>query len=89
MGSSILLCLNKECVIGGQVDGHRSQFKATIEDSSSIDEDVIVSVMLPAQQGDANGTRSFTPVDEVYVVAVNPTKRYVTYACSLQNPIMV
>jgi hypothetical protein len=51
-----------------------------------------VSVMLPAPQHvdvEGNGTKSFTSVDEIYVISVNPTKSYVTYACSLQSPIMV
>ncbi len=33
--------------------------------------------------------KSFTSLDEVYVVAVRPAKEYVTYACSLQSPILV
>ena len=55
------------------------------------DDDVIVSIMLPSPQaGDGErDNKSFTSVDEVYVVAVRPAKEYVTYACSLQSPVLV
>lgn len=61
--------------------------KIGCEDSDS---DVVVSIMLPAQQPEeVTGNKSFASLDEVYVVVVKPMKKYVTYACSLENPILV
>jgi hypothetical protein len=55
------------------------------------EEDLIVSIMLPTPQAGESekDNKSFTSLDEVYVVAVRPAKEYVTYACSLQSPVLV
>ena len=64
--------------------------KATIGCEGEED-DLIVSIMLPSPQAgdDVKDNKSFTSVDEVYIVAVRPAKEYVTYACSLQSPVLV
>lgn len=65
----------------------KSPTKIGCEDSV---DDVVVSIMLPAQQPEeGTGNKSFASLDEVYVVVVKPMKKYVTYACSLENPILV
>ncbi|BDA44244.1 probable bZIP transcription factor 28 [Coccomyxa sp. Obi] len=53
------------------------------------DEDVVVSIMLPTQQPEGKGNKSFQSLDEIFVVVVKPMKKYVTYACSLEDPILV
>ena len=65
--------------------------RATIGCEGEDDDDLIVSIMLPSPQaGDGErDNKSFTSVDELYVVAVRPAKEYVTYACSLQSPVLV
>ena len=46
--------------------------------------------MLPAAQGGAGSdNKSLTSLDEIFVVVVKPLKRYVTYSCSLNTPILV
>lgn len=68
----------------------KGSFKAKIGAADDEDE-VVVSIMLPAaaQQGGSSQNRSFTSLDEIFVVVVKPLKRYVTYACSLSTPILV
>ena len=55
------------------------------------DDDLIVSIMLPSPKAvdSEKDNRSFTTVDEIYVVAVRPGKEYHTHACSLQSPILI
>lgn len=53
------------------------------------DGDVVVSIMLPTQQPKGMGNKSFQSLDEIFVVVVKPMKKYVTYACSLEDPILV
>ena len=53
------------------------------------DDDVVVSIMLPTQQLEGKGNKSFQSLDEIFVVVVKPMKKYVTYACSLEDPILV
>ena len=64
--------------------------KATIGCEGEED-DLIVSIMLPSPKAvdSEKENRSFTAVDEIYVVAVRPGKEYHTHACSLQNPILI
>lgn len=68
----------------------KGTYKAKIG-AADEEEEVVVSIMLPAaaQQGGSGQNRSFTSLDEVFVVVVKPLKRYVTYACSLSTPILV
>ena len=48
--------------------------------------DYIISVMLPTKdQADS----SYTSLEELYVVALNPNKKYTTYICGLKRPIFV
>ena len=74
---------------GGDSTGSKSG-RATIGCEGE-EEDLIVSIMLPSPQAGEGekDNRSFTSVDEMYVVAVRPAKEYVTYACSLQSPVLV
>ncbi|CAL8470217.1 g9759 [Coccomyxa elongata] len=42
------------------------------------DGDVVVSIMLPTQQPEGKGNKSFQSLDEIFVVVVKPMKKYVT-----------
>ena len=70
-----------------QEPGTGSSYKAKIGEEA--DEEVVVSIMLPAQEGANSDNKSFTSLDELFVVVVKPLKSYVTYACNLDTPILV
>lgn len=73
------------------VQEERTQSKFSTKIGCDIpDDDVVVSIMLPAQQPEKGaGNKSLTTLDEIFVVVVKPMKKYVTYACSLQDSILV
>lgn len=67
--------------------GKGGSYKAKIGEDA--EEEVVVSIMLPAQEGATSDNKTFTSLDEIFVVVVKPLKRYVTYACNLDTPILV
>lgn len=47
--------------------------------------DYIISVMIPSKEQDET---AYNQVEKIYVVVLKPNKRYITYSCELQKPIL-
>jgi hypothetical protein len=73
--------------VPAQEPGKGGSYRAKIGEEG--DEEVVVSIMLPAQEGANGDNKSFTSLDEMFVVVVKPLKQYKTYSCSLASPILV
>ena len=62
-----------------------SDRNAKISCSDSSGDDYIISVMVPTKEQ----LDGYTSISKMYIVVLNPNKRYTTYACSLNRPVMI
>lgn len=68
-----------------QAQGMKEELKDKIGCSKEADDDYIISVMMPTKEQ----LEGYTSLSKLYVVVLNPNRRYTTYSCGLERPILI